>query len=149
MSTYYLQHHGVKGMKWGVRRYQNKDGSLTPAGKRRLKRYESRLNEVNDRILKDRALARQVRKDDPAAPMELRALSERVGGQIQSGKRIVQKMQAEGLISDKKTFHQYNAEYETKKINDCRKYVSQKYGIKDVTDDDVSYFLAAYLYGAI
>lgn len=30
-----LQHHGVKGMKWGVRRYQNKDGSLTDAGKKR------------------------------------------------------------------------------------------------------------------
>lgn len=30
-----LIHHGVKGQKWGVRRYQNKDGSLTPAGKKR------------------------------------------------------------------------------------------------------------------
>lgn len=30
-----LYHHGVKGMKWGVRRYQNKDGSLTPKGKKR------------------------------------------------------------------------------------------------------------------
>lgn len=30
-----LYHAGVKGMKWGVRRYQNKDGSLTPAGKKR------------------------------------------------------------------------------------------------------------------
>lgn len=35
MNDYYeLYHHGVKGMKWGVRRYQNKDGSLTPAGKK-------------------------------------------------------------------------------------------------------------------
>lgn len=31
-----LYHHGVKGQKWGIRRYQNKDGTLTNAGKRRL-----------------------------------------------------------------------------------------------------------------
>lgn len=31
-----LYHHGIKGMKWGVRRFQNKDGSLTPRGKKRL-----------------------------------------------------------------------------------------------------------------
>lgn len=30
-----LNHAGIKGMKWGVRRYQNKDGSLTPLGKKR------------------------------------------------------------------------------------------------------------------
>jgi hypothetical protein len=35
MDEVKLQHHGIKGMKWGVRRYQNKDGSLTPAGKKR------------------------------------------------------------------------------------------------------------------
>lgn len=32
----YLAHYGVLGMKWGVRRYQNEDGTLTEAGKRRL-----------------------------------------------------------------------------------------------------------------
>lgn len=32
-----LYHYGVRGMKWGIRRYQNKDGSLTPAGKKRAK----------------------------------------------------------------------------------------------------------------
>lgn len=30
-----LYHHGIQGQKWGVRRYQNSDGSLTPAGKKR------------------------------------------------------------------------------------------------------------------
>lgn len=32
----YLTHYGVKGMKWGVRRYQNADGSLTDAGKKKM-----------------------------------------------------------------------------------------------------------------
>ena len=35
MSDMVLIHHGIKGMKWGVRRYQNTDGSLTAAGKKR------------------------------------------------------------------------------------------------------------------
>lgn len=31
----YLAHHGILGMKWGIRRYQNKDGSLTEKGRKR------------------------------------------------------------------------------------------------------------------
>lgn len=36
-----LYHHGIKGMRWGIRRYQNKDGSLTPAGKRRVSQLDA------------------------------------------------------------------------------------------------------------
>lgn len=32
-----LEHHGIKGQKWGIRRYQNKDGSYTDAGRKRYK----------------------------------------------------------------------------------------------------------------
>ena len=37
----YIKHHGIKGQKWGRRQYQNKDGSLTPAGR---ERYGSKEN---------------------------------------------------------------------------------------------------------
>ena len=36
----FLSHYGVKGMKWGVRRYQNKDGTLTSAGKKRYSKED-------------------------------------------------------------------------------------------------------------
>ena len=47
-----LQHFGIKGMKWGVRRYQNKDGSLTPAGK---KRYDESDEEREEREKKEKS----------------------------------------------------------------------------------------------
>lgn len=48
----YLQHHGIKGMKWGVRRYRNEDGTLTAAGK---KRYDYEVRRNNNKGRKNRA----------------------------------------------------------------------------------------------
>ena len=43
-----LYHHGVKGQKWGVRRYQNKDGSLTMAGKKRALKMQDRYTNFTE-----------------------------------------------------------------------------------------------------
>lgn len=45
MTENELAHYGVKGMRWGVRRYRNKDGTLTAAGRRRVSNAEVRYKE--------------------------------------------------------------------------------------------------------
>lgn len=53
-----LTHHGILGQKWGVRRYQNQDGSLTAAGKKRLEQKDAKWARKNyDKI------ASKARKD--------------------------------------------------------------------------------------
>ena len=51
-----LYHHGIKGQKWGVRRYQNEDGSLTNAGKKR------RQISLNPKVIKAQIENRKVKK---------------------------------------------------------------------------------------
>lgn len=42
-----MYHHGIKGQKWGVRRFQNRDGSLTEEGKKRQNRDKSEIERIN------------------------------------------------------------------------------------------------------
>lgn len=53
-----LMHHGIKGQKWGVRRFQNADGSYTDAGKRRAQQEEK----ANVKNMSDEDLTKSVKR---------------------------------------------------------------------------------------
>ena len=69
-STNDIWHYGIMGMKWGIRRYQNSDGTLTAAGKRRKKKEEKlrakeerkQAKQVDKEIRQERAYASKNRR---------------------------------------------------------------------------------------
>lgn len=76
-----LYHWGIKGMKWGNRRYQNKDGSLTPAGKKRYAAENEKLK-ARERDIKSRekVVARQAKLDAKKAELDAREAALKNGG---------------------------------------------------------------------
>lgn len=51
-----LAHHGILGQKWGVRRYQNPDGSLTSAGKSRYQNEDGSINDSGEKFIRKKHL---------------------------------------------------------------------------------------------
>lgn len=70
-----LMHWGVKGMRWGIRRYQNKDGSLTQAGKKRYDKEMGKLK-AEEKILKKRQKTQDKLNKLEAKRKEVKALRE-------------------------------------------------------------------------
>lgn len=55
-QTNELYHHGILGMKWGIRRFQNKDGSLTAEGRKRQNEKDGFLKKSNKSVTKKKSI---------------------------------------------------------------------------------------------
>lgn len=138
----YLQHHGILGMKWGVRRYQNEDGSLTSAGKKRYSadisanHQKTRKNRVDDADLKDPN--RWVREDisrskaiaDSGKQLtrELQSINRALPSRKSSNKMDLSGMTDKELrdkINRELLEKQYNDMFNTQKTSKGREYVTQ------------------------
>lgn len=100
----YLAHHGILGQKWGIRRYQNADGSLTPAGK---KRYAKQLANMSNK----EELKEALRKELTTNPqVDLKALKDKYNAWMKSEEKIDDLMNSpEMKEADKKAYEEtYN-----------------------------------------
>lgn len=144
-----LYHFGVKGMRWGVRRYQNADGSLTAAGR---KRYGSESNfgakerrQARKEVRADNRRAFELGKkatvlgeasklaNDAASRREHKIEKLRDAGYDQNGAKVPK--QASKLAVDYATKNRLNAEYEKARheVESFSKELISKYGDQAVT----------------
>lgn len=113
MNSNELYHYGVLGMKWGVRRYQNKDGSLTPEG---AKRY--------DRDVKENLSRKKDRRIDTSKPDPKRWVKEdlkRTKDVVDSSSSLVNKLD------------RLNDELASKKSSKSKK----NYDLSSMTDQEI------------
>lgn len=135
-----LYHHGVKGQKWGVRRYQNKDGSLTPAGKKRYKSddLDKKLGEAkNNREVQkvSRKLEKQYNKDFKKAA---KAGDEEAFNRISAGRTLLKMAMDSGYMNQALTDAAIQANVEVGKdfAYDIKR--NDKTGTVDITIDKVT-----------
>lgn len=123
-----LAHHGIKGQKWGVRRFQNEDGSLTPAGEKRYGYAKDYDSSVRERMIKaDVDYRAKSRKEKKEATKRGEAIKDKVAEISYNSDRVREKAFEEYRSKNRE---KYDSEY--KLDQDAAKYATtkgQKYAI--------------------
>lgn len=123
----YLQHHGILGQKWGIRRFQNEDGSLTDAGKKRLGYSSTGLRA---------SIAKRQNEKVDKSFQKWKVESAKKANAVELGKKanLAKRAYESGEI-DKKTYKQANKEYK-KALRSNTTY--RKGQIKSEVESDLS-----------
>lgn len=128
----YLSHHGIKGQKWGVRRFQNEDGSLTEEGRKKYLAETERQMHTNHNLSRQYDAEKEEikRKGWKASYYD----DDELGDAMEAlyGKEVANALLKEDIDSLQKTVNGYaNAAYYNKRINQFIKKNSK------VTYDDI------------
>lgn len=116
-----IEHYGTPGMKWGERRYQNEDGSLTPLGRERLygkssvETFENRKNRSTEAYMQN---ARANQYDQYAKLQKAKGNAEAAKRFSNAAKsaRANAKLASKGLSKAERDFGKHNYNYERKEV---------------------------------
>ena len=114
----YLAHHGIKGQKWGVRRYQNEDGSLTDEGKKRYGDYSEKIGKSISKANRLETKAANARTNLGREWNAMRAVSARLKAERKADKAEGKSKWSSGnsylnkilRVDEKEQLHAQNAE---------------------------------------
>ena len=142
-----LCHHGIKGQKWGIRRFQNKDGTLTKAGK---DRYADDIERVKREIRQAKFDPRKVGKErariktDELEEYRDRSKMESRSSISKREQKLIDKYKSAGMTEDQAKLQAYRrarAEKTVAIVGGIALVAVTAYGVKKYRDNNVDRFL--------